>query len=144
MWSSAKIFWNGPTSLSGPVRSHEARPKHGLVFMSWPIQPFHNPKAHYLATLQKCPFRNLLVSSGLWKSKNLATFFNVRSLICRNEDASKKIVATGILIFDFELFIGDRFPEPIVWKRSCWFVQCYWHDQQIGKLVSFGLSYLSR
>ena len=30
-------------------------------------------------------------------------------LICYNEDASKKIfVATGILVFDFELFIGDR------------------------------------
>jgi hypothetical protein len=28
--------------------------------------------------------------------------------IGRNEDASKKIfVATGILVFDFELFIGD-------------------------------------
>jgi len=31
-----------------------------------------------------------------------------RWLICRNEDASKKIVATGILVFDFELFIGVR------------------------------------
>jgi len=24
-------------------------------------------------------------------------------------DASKKFVATGIIVFDFELFIGDRF-----------------------------------
>ena len=33
-----------------------------------------------------------------------------RWLKCRNEDASKKIfVATGILVFDFELFIGVRF-----------------------------------
>ncbi len=30
-------------------------------------------------------------------------------LICRNEDASKKIfVATEILLFDFELFIGGK------------------------------------
>ena len=30
-------------------------------------------------------------------------------LLCRNEDASKKIlVATGILVFDFELFISGR------------------------------------
>jgi hypothetical protein len=29
-----------------------------------------------------------------------------RWLICHNEDASKKIVATEILVFDFELFIG--------------------------------------
>jgi len=28
-----------------------------------------------------------------------------RWLKCRNEDASKKIVATEILVFDFELFI---------------------------------------
>jgi len=28
-----------------------------------------------------------------------------RWLICRNEDASKKIVATGILMFEFEFFI---------------------------------------
>ena len=33
-----------------------------------------------------------------------------RWLISRNEDASKRIfVATGILVFDFDLFIGDRF-----------------------------------
>jgi len=30
-------------------------------------------------------------------------------LISRNEDASKKIVATGILVFAFELFIGVLF-----------------------------------
>jgi len=31
---------------------------------------------------------------------------------CRNVDASKRIlVATGILVFDFELFIGVRFCE---------------------------------
>ena len=30
-------------------------------------------------------------------------------LKCRNEDTSKKIfVATGILVFDFELFIGGQ------------------------------------
>jgi hypothetical protein len=28
--------------------------------------------------------------------------------MCRNEDASKRIVATGNLVFNFELFIGDR------------------------------------
>ncbi len=33
-----------------------------------------------------------------------------RWLICRNEDTSKKnFVATGILVFDFEIFIGARF-----------------------------------
>jgi hypothetical protein len=31
-----------------------------------------------------------------------------RWLKCRNEDASKKIVTTEILVFDFELFIGGR------------------------------------
>ena len=29
-------------------------------------------------------------------------------LKCRNKDAPKKIVATGIFVFDFELFIGVR------------------------------------
>ena len=29
-------------------------------------------------------------------------------LKCRKEDASKKIVATGIIVFDFEFFIGGR------------------------------------
>jgi len=39
-----------------------------------------------------------------------APFGYARWLICRNEDASKKIfVATGILVFDFELFVGVRF-----------------------------------
>jgi len=37
---------------------------------------------------------------------------SARWLICRNEDASKKIfVVTGILVFDFELFIGGRFSQ---------------------------------
>ncbi len=31
-------------------------------------------------------------------------------LKCRNQHASKKIfVATGILVFDFEIFVGGRF-----------------------------------
>ena len=35
--------------------------------------------------------------------------YQARSSLYRNEDASKKIfVATGILVFDFELFIGVR------------------------------------
>jgi hypothetical protein len=29
-------------------------------------------------------------------------------LKCRNKDAPKKIVATGIFVFDFEFFIGVR------------------------------------
>ena len=30
-------------------------------------------------------------------------------LKCRNEDASKKFMAIGILLFDFEFFIGDHY-----------------------------------
>jgi hypothetical protein len=34
-------------------------------------------------------------------------------LICDNEDASKKtFVATRILVFDFGLFVGERFQRP--------------------------------
>ncbi len=33
-------------------------------------------------------------------------------------DASKKIVATGILVFDFELFIGGRYRLVIGCNRS--------------------------
>jgi hypothetical protein len=32
----------------------------------------------------------------------------------RNMDASRKIVATGILVFDFELLIGERLHEARV------------------------------
>ena len=46
----------------------------------------------------KCVYRIILLGIGYeaW-------------LKCRNEDASKKIfVAKGILVFDFEIFIGGR------------------------------------
>ncbi len=38
-------------------------------------------------------------------------FVNIFNVLWSNltMDASKKIVATGILVFDFGLFIGDRF-----------------------------------
>ena len=50
-----------------------------------------------------------------------------RRLIRRNKDASKKIfVATGILVFDFELFIGDRFfLFPVSLVRSILFSLLY-------------------
>ncbi len=55
--------------------------------------------------------------------------FNVRWLICRNEDASKKIfVATGILVFDFELFIGGRVQQFLTARSERWcpdFLCCY-------------------
>ncbi len=39
---------------------------------------------------------------GAWEVKK-------NTLICRNEDASKKVfLATDILVFDFEFFIGVR------------------------------------
>jgi hypothetical protein len=40
-------------------------------------------------------------------------------LICRNEEASKKIVATGILVFDFELFIGVRYYKAHIVDLFC-------------------------
>jgi hypothetical protein len=48
-----------------------------------------------------CQLRFLITRGRLWRA---------RWLTYRNEDASKKIVVpTGILVFDFELFVGDRF-----------------------------------
>jgi len=42
--------------------------------------------------------------------KQITIPISERWLICRNQDASKKIfVVTGILVFDFELCIGVRF-----------------------------------
>jgi len=40
--------------------------------------------------------------------QHFMTASSERWLIRRNEDASRKIMATEILLFDFELFIGDR------------------------------------
>ena len=45
-------------------------------------------------------------------------------LICDNEDASKKIFeATGILVFDFEFFIGELCVHVVcvfqVWVMKC-------------------------
>jgi len=60
----------------------------------------------------------MLYCQSFIKTTKIGNVFNVRAqqflnasserwLICRNEDASKKIlVAMGILVFDFELFIG--------------------------------------
>ena len=41
-----------------------------------------------------------------------------RWLKCSNENASKKIVARGILVFDFELFIGERCRLVIDYLKS--------------------------
>jgi len=49
-------------------------------------------------------------ASQKWKIIYLQVLSCERWLICRNEDASKKIfMAAGILVFDFELFIGGRY-----------------------------------
>jgi len=65
-----------------------------------PIKPnFTYPQRHALSYAEggKTEVRCAPLRSAHW-------------LKCRNKDASKKIfVATGILVFDFELFIGDRF-----------------------------------
>ncbi len=46
-----------------------------------------------------------------------------RWLICRNEDASKKNVATEIVVFDFELFIGGRCFEAHTFRLNLLFLQ---------------------
>jgi len=48
-------------------------------------------------------------ASQKWKIICLQVLSCEHWLICRNEDASKKICGNGIVVFDFELFIGGRY-----------------------------------
>jgi len=64
---------------------------------------------------QKEIFLRLAVSSARWFK-------------CRNEDASKKIfVATGILVFDFELFVGGHW-SLLVHDSRIVLTKTYEHD----------------
>lgn len=54
------------------------------------------------------------------KDTKFVNVFNERWLIYHNEDASKKIVATGIFVFDFELFIGGRVQQFLTASSVRW------------------------
>ena len=59
MWSSAKIFWNVPTSLSGPVRSHEARPN--IASFSW-VDPYNHATTRKPIIWQFCKNAHSVIS----------------------------------------------------------------------------------
>ena len=112
----------GETTSKRSYRRVTEHSQNAPIFTKKFIQPSYNPKARYLPISQKWPPHKSFNESDLQKSQNLRTdsmdvtgwglaLSNAHWLKCRNEDASKKIfVAIGILVFDFELFIGHRWP----------------------------------
>ena len=64
---------------------------------------------------------NIIHDYGMFGSINQQKSENIcieRLLICHNEDASKKFVATEIFVFDFELFIGGRSPSTVTQNQA--------------------------
>ena len=83
-------------------------PKYGPFFVSRSLQPEYNSTTLYLPISQKYPSFKCLKSRGLHKSEKFAPV-SMTVFIQSSKRMPQKNLATEILLFDFELFIGDRF-----------------------------------
>ena len=71
--ASAKIFWNGLTSLSGPVRIQKTL-QNSPIFMSRRLQPLYNSTSRYLQILRIPNYISLVVQVLYRNGKNCERF----------------------------------------------------------------------